>query len=218
LAGLAQAYQNNEVEWDGEVLTRKKNCSFPLLDLKARAKEKLLGPTVKATQRPATAKTAAAKSSKAKAASSKVAPPKPAFRVSVRGQTEVAKGATVFTKSATLKKLSGKIYPDQTIQEFLDNSKSAKALGKKIVSGGNIQLQYDAKRKLLFVLTEFGLSSRPTPAELAVLVESTTGQWSDGFGVDFCANIEEETELTVDLYPYSDDYDASKPEVTVEPW
>jgi cell wall assembly regulator SMI1 len=216
LSGLAKAYQNHEVEWDGEVLTRKKNCSFPLLDLKARAKEKLLVPSGKTTTGKSATKTSGAKAVVNKKASSAIALPKPSFRVVVRGRTEVTKGDKVIGSSATLKALSGQIYADESIQDYFGSSKHEKSVSKKIVSGGNIELQFDPKLKLLFVVSTFELLSRPTEQELKTLVENTTGQWSDGFGGELSASVEENKGLFVDVFPFLDDYDASKPEVTVE--
>lgn len=96
-----------------------------------------------------------------------------------------------------LQELDGLAYSKDRCSKYIDES--LQDIG---VTGGVIQLAFDAKKKRLRVVTEYQAPRKLTAAELKLLVEETTGQWSDGIGEgDFLHR--KKLKMAVDLSPES---------------
>ena len=69
------------------------------------------------------------------------------------------------------------------------------------ISEGYIDLKYDRQRNTLLIVTEYQSPRQMTDEELSVLVNHTTGQWSDGLGESLNCAFVDDNGLYLDLAP-----------------
>lgn len=100
------------------------------------------------------------------------------------------------TATEQLASLHGREYSEELISSYFDEK-----LDRIGVTGGGLRLVFDDKQGQLSVVAEFLSPRKLKPKELELLVEETTGQWSDGIGGQ---GVFDDDEVQVDLSPTSD--------------
>jgi hypothetical protein len=95
------------------------------------------------------------------------------------------------------------------------------------LKGGAVTLVFDASKKKLRVVSEFTSARKLTAKELALLVDDTRGQWSDGIGEGCFDRVMDKKKVVIDLTPYGgkatatqtdDGKPAPKPKAVGELW
>ena len=111
--------------------------------------------------------------------------------------------------------LAGLVEPEMLFGEYVDDgSEMGKSVSDAITGGGWVSLSFDEPSGHLLVSTEYELGRKLNATELQFLTKETLGQWSDGGGGGAMDEFSEHIEpYYVDVYPYLDDYDVSKPHV-----
>jgi hypothetical protein len=138
-------------------------------------------------------------------------------RIRIRGRTEVSRETRdgdlqVVTNARSLSKLHGRRFRRTTVLEWLKEGLPKEVmLAKAIARGGELRLSYDKGNRQLWVVTDFVSQRALNRRELELLVESTTGQWSDGIGPEFGDDCLRETGFYVNVFPILDDYDPLSP-------
>ncbi len=102
-------------------------------------------------------------------------------RIIISGRAAVSRDDEQIDDPAVLRTLDGLAYDDERFTDYLGGP-GEDELAAALESGGVLRFSYREGEPLLEVRTEYR-SRRPlSPAELALLVEYTMGQWSDGIG------------------------------------
>ena len=96
------------------------------------------------------------------------------------------------------------------------------------LKGGAVTLVFDAAKKKLRVVSEFTSARKLTAKELELLVDDTSGQWSDGIGEGCFDSVMDKKKVFIDLSPMSggkvtakqadDGTPAPKPKAVNEVW
>jgi hypothetical protein len=85
-------------------------------------------------------------------------------------------------ESAILNSYHGFVYNDERFTDYLGGPANEDALAALLIPGGYLRFEYDGKSPFLTAITEYQASRALDVAELALLVDYTAGQWSDGIG------------------------------------
>ena len=98
------------------------------------------------------------------------------------------------TKKAEHLKLLDGFYDSDSMVEYvydekLDNSK---------LRGGYLRCEFDAAKKKLYLVTEFGITEKPSRDQIKALKQECRGQWSDGLGESAFDDFSETTGFGVD--------------------
>lgn len=83
---------------------------------------------------------------------------------------------------AVLGSLHGYSYDDERFTDYLGGPQAEDALAQILLLGGCIRFEHDGHSPFLLAITEYQAIRPLDAAELALLVEYTRGQWSDGIG------------------------------------
>ena len=83
----------------------------------------------------------------------------------------------------TLRSLDG-LQHDEVFSDYMHGREVA-ALAGVGITGGILRCSYDPEEEKLYYVTEYSVPRLLTADEIAVLMEYTIGQWSDGIGSNF---------------------------------
>jgi hypothetical protein len=104
-------------------------------------------------------------------------------RIVIRGLAAVFDDDVRITDPSVLRKLSGVRYDGERFTDYLGGPPEEDALAEALEPGGGLSFEYaDDGGDCLVATTEYSLRRALTDAELALLVDYTMGQWSDGIG------------------------------------
>ena len=107
------------------------------------------------------------------------------YKVIVTGVADVRdQEKTPITDPALLQKLDGIEYRDDNFTDYLEGP-NERSLAEVLNPGGDIALKFDKTTGFLLYVTEYEATRELTKDELKLLLEYTTGQWSDGIGSGF---------------------------------
>lgn len=99
---------------------------------------------------------------------------------------------------AILRSLHGLAYTEERFTDYLDGSGPEKEVRNILERGGYLRFQYNSERNELECVTEYEAKRPLSEAELNLLVEYTTGQWSDGIGENFASNSVDECAYSIE--------------------
>lgn len=83
---------------------------------------------------------------------------------------------------AILNSYRGFVYNDERFTDYLGGPANEDALAALLSPGGYLRFEYDGKSPFLTAITEYQATRALEDAELDLLVDYTSGQWSDGIG------------------------------------
>jgi hypothetical protein len=107
---------------------------------------------------------------------------------------------------ARLQALDGLVYDEDQCSNYFGGEVDLTAIG---VTGGSLQLAFDAQSGRLLVVSEYTSPRKLKPKELNALVAETSGQWSDGIGEGIQHQWEKSHGVLIDFSPL----DSGKPVV-----
>jgi len=125
------------------------------------------------------------------------------MKIAVTGSVELCQDnddMDPVTDPAVLRELDGAASDrteDDSLAMYIDDP-GLRSIGLR---GGFIELKFRADDGSLSVVTEYESPRALTDAELRMLVQHTTDQWSDGLGESFECSYAEENGLSLDLAP-----------------
>ena len=107
------------------------------------------------------------------------------YKVTVTGVADVRdQEKTPITDPDQLKKLDGIEYQGDRFTEYLE-APNERSVAEVLSPGGDIVLKFDEKSGFLLYVTEYEATRELTDDELKLLLDYTTGHWSDGIGSGF---------------------------------
>jgi hypothetical protein len=118
-------------------------------------------------------------------------------RIIIQGLASVYSNDEPVTDSATLQSLDGLVYDDERFTDYLNDTGDEGVVAGQLVPGGNIRFSYQEGSKYLGAVTEFQSRRRLSDSELALLVNDTMGQWSDGVGENWACISAEKCGYTI---------------------
>lgn len=83
---------------------------------------------------------------------------------------------------AILSSHDGLVYNDERFTDYLGSLENEDALAALLIPGGYLRFEYDGHSQFLTAITEFRAIRELDDSELELLVDYTSGQWSDGIG------------------------------------
>jgi hypothetical protein len=83
---------------------------------------------------------------------------------------------------AILSSYDGLVYNDERFTDYLGGPENEDALAALLIPGGYLRFEYDGKSPFLTAITEYQAIRKLDDSELVLLVDYTSGQWSDGIG------------------------------------
>jgi hypothetical protein len=128
------------------------------------------------------------------------------MKIVVSGRAAARDGETgeVIGDRERLQAVQGLRFDEDLIATYLADA----CLDEVSISGGAIELQFDAERGELRVISEFWVPEALNEEQLEALIDQTQGQWSDGIGEACFDAWSAEQGIDLDLAPFDlDDYE-----------